>query len=111
MTKKGFEFTDAQKAVIEGTATHQQLVSVLGDDYASMSEEMRAASAISQVIQDSWGGLYQTMSDTPQGKIIQLNNALGDMKEVIGGQLYPYVLKFVDAINNNWGVKIGRAHV
>lgn len=109
MTKKGFEFTDAQKAVIEGTATHQQLVSVLGDDYASMSEEMRAASAISQVIQDSWGGLYQTMSDTPQGKIIQLNNALGDMKEVIGGQLYPYVLKFVDAINNNWGVIEGIA--
>lgn len=109
MTKKGFEFTDAQKAVIEGTATHQQLVSVLGDEYVSMSEDMRAASAISQVIQDSWGGLYQTMSDTPQGKIIQLNNALGDMKEVIGGQLYPYVLKFVDAINNNWGVIEGIA--
>ena len=49
------------------------------------------------------------MSDTPQGKIIQLNNALGDMKEVIGGQLYPYVLKFVDAINNNWGVIEGIA--
>lgn len=103
MTKKGFEFSDAQKAVLEGTATQEQLVSVLGEDYASMSEEMQAAAAISQVIEESWGGLYESMSDTPEGKIIQLKNAWGDMKEVIGGQLYPYVLLFVDAISSNWG--------
>ena len=102
MTKKGFEFSDAQKAVLEGTATQEQLVSVLGEDYASMSEEMQAAAAISQVIEESWGGLYESMSNTPEGKIIQLKNTWGDMKEVIGGQLYPYVLLFVDAISSNW---------
>ena len=47
MTKKGFEFTDAQKAVIEGTATHTQYVEALGEDYQSMSEDMRAATVIS----------------------------------------------------------------
>ena len=103
MTKKGFEFSDAQKAIIEGTATQEQLVAVLGDDYTSMSDEMRAAAAISQVIEESWGGLYETMSNTPEGKIIQLNNAWGDMCETIGGQLYPYVILFVDAITQNWG--------
>lgn len=103
MTKKGFEFTDAQKAVIEGTATEAQLLSVLGDGYADMSSDMQAAATISQVIDESWSGLYESMSNTPQGKIIQLTNTWGDMKEVIGKQLYPFVVKLTDTINNNWG--------
>lgn len=102
MTKKGFELTDTQKAIIEGTATQEQIVAALGEEYADMSSDMQAAAAISQVIEESWAGLYENMSNTPEGKIIQLTNAWGDMKEVIGGQLYPYVLLFVDAITENW---------
>lgn len=102
MTKKGFEFTEAQQAIIEGTATEEQIVATLGEEYLDLSEDMQAAAAISQVIEEGWGGLYETMSNTPEGKIIQLTNAWGDMKEVIGQQLYPYVLLFVDAIENNW---------
>lgn len=102
MTKKGFELTDTQKAIIEGTATQEQIVSTLGEEYLSMSQDMQAAAAISQVIEESWSGLYESMSNTPEGKIIQMTNAWGDMKETIGGQLYPYVLLFVDAITENW---------
>lgn len=102
MTKKGFELSDTQKAIIEGTATQEQIVSALGEEYLTMSQDMQAAAAISQVIEESWSGLYESMSNTPEGKIIQMTNAWGDMKEVIGGQLYPYVLLFVDAITENW---------
>lgn len=102
MTKKGFELSDTQKAIIEGTATQEQIVSALGEEYLTMSQDMQAAAAISQVIEESWAGLYESMSNTPEGKIIQMTNACGDMKEVIGGQLYPYVLLFVDAITENW---------
>jgi len=103
MTKKGFEFSDAQKAIIEGTATEAQIVAVLGAEYLSMSSDMQAAAAITSVIDESWAGLYETMSNTPEGRIIQLRNAWGDVSEVIGGQLYPYVMLFVDAIESNWG--------
>jgi hypothetical protein len=103
MTKKGFEFTDAQKAVIEGTATQEQLIATLGEGYEDLSADMQAAEVISQIINESWGNLYETMSDTPEGQIIQMTNAWGDMKEVIGRELYPYVLLFVQAITNNWG--------
>ena len=103
MTKKGFEFTEAQKAIIEGSATQEQIAATLGQDYLAMSDEMQQAAAISQVIEESWGGLYETMSNTPEGQIIQMTNAWGDMKEVVGGQLYPYVLLFVDTITENWG--------
>lgn len=102
MTKKGFEFTDAQKAIIEGEATREQIVAALGEEYLDMTADMQAAAAITQVIDESWAGLYENMSNTPQGKIIQLTNAWGDMKEVVGGQLYPYVILFVDAITENW---------
>lgn len=102
MTKKGFEFTDAQKAIIEGTATEEQVVAALGAEYLDMSDDMQAAAAITQVIDESWVGLYESMSNTPRGQIIQMTNTWGDMKEVIGGQLYPYILLFVNAITSNW---------
>lgn len=104
MTKKGFEFTDAQKAIIEGTATEEQVVAALGAEYLGLSDDMQAAAAITQVIDESWAGLYESMSNTPRGQIIQMTNTWGDMKEVIGGQLYPYVLLFVNAITGNWPV-------
>lgn len=102
MTKKGFEFTDAQKAIIEGTATEEQIVAALGAEYLGMSDDMQAAAAITQVIDESWAGMYESMSNTPRGQIIQMTNAWGDMKEVIGGQLYPYILLFVKAVTSNW---------
>lgn len=103
MTKKGFEFTDAQKAIIEGEATREQIVAALGEEYVDMSSDMQAAAAITQVIDEGWAGLYESMSNTPEGKIIQMKNTWGDMKEVVGKELYPYVLLFVDAITENWG--------
>lgn len=102
MTKKGFEFTEAQKAVIEGTATQEQIIAAIGEEYLNMSEDVQAAAAINAVIAESWDGLYESMSNTPEGKIIQMVNAFGDMKEVVGGQLYPYVILFVDVITDNW---------
>lgn len=103
MTKKGFELSDTQKAIIEGTATQEQIVAALGEEYLTMSQDMQAAAAISQVVEESWAGLYENMSNTPEGRIVQMTNTWGDMKEMIGGQLYPYVLLFVNAIMENWG--------
>lgn len=102
MTKKGFEFTEAQEAIIEGVATEEQIVEALGEEYLDMSSDMQAAAAITQVIDESWAGLYETMSNTPEGQIIQLKNSWGDLKEVIGGQLYPAVLDFLNVFTNNW---------
>lgn len=104
MTKKGFEFTEAQKAIIEGTATQEQIIAGIGEKYLNASEDVRAAAAINAVIAESWDGLYESMSNTPEGKIIQMTNAFGDMKEVIGGKLYPYVILFVDAITSHGGM-------
>lgn len=103
MTQKGFGFSEAQKAIIEGTATQEQIIAAIGEEYLNASQEVQAAAAINAVIAESWGGLYESMSNTPEGKIIQMTNAWGEMKEVVGSQLYPYVILFVDAITGHWG--------
>lgn len=102
MTKKGFEFSDTQKAIINGTATQAQIVQTLGAEYADASSDMQAAAAISQVVEESWAGLYENMSQTPEGKIIQLTNAWGDLEEKLGGILYPAVLDFLNLFTENW---------
>lgn len=101
MTKKGFEFTDTQKAIIEGTATEAQIVAELGEEYLNMSSDMQAAAAINNVIAEGWGGLYETMSNTPEGKLIQLNNTLGDIKENVGAGIYPAVVNLVNMVQSN----------
>lgn len=103
MAENGFEFTDAQKAIIDGTAEEQQIVAALGKEYLGMSQDMQAAAVIAQVIGGSCAGVYETMSNTPQGKLMQLTSAWGEMKTMVAGQLYPYILLFVDTIRGNWG--------
>ena len=102
MSEKGFVFSDVQRAIIDGTASQSQVTAQLGAEYANMSADMQAAAAITQVIDEYWAGLYDTMSATPEGQIVQMLHTWGKMQEVIGGQLYPYVLLFVDTINANW---------
>lgn len=101
MSKKGFEFSDAQKAIIEGTATNAQIVETLGEEYVGLSNDMQAAAVIGAVIEENWAGLYETMSNTPSGKNIQLKNDLGDIKEEIGAGVYPAVLRFISAFRDN----------
>ena len=100
MTKKGFEFTDTQKAIIEGTATEAQIVAELGAEYLNMSSDMQAAATINNVIAEGWGGLYETMSNTPEGKLIQLNNTLGDIQENVGAGIYPAVVNLVNMVQS-----------
>ncbi|MDE7309814.1 MAG: hypothetical protein K2N61_14365 [Lachnospiraceae bacterium] len=104
MAKKGFEFTGTQQAIIEGTATEAQIVAALGEEYLNMSQDMQAAGVISQVINASWSGLYETMSNTPEGKIIQMTSAWDDMKQMVAEQLYPYIILLVDTITENWDI-------
>ena len=103
LTKSGISMTQAQKDIIAGEAAREQIVSSLGEEYLAMSADMQAAAAITQAVEKSSAGLYEKMSSTPQGKIMQMTNAWNDMQEVMGGRLYPYVLLFVSAITENWG--------
>ena len=101
MAQKGFEFSDVQKKIIEGTATQKEITEELGDEYVSLSSDMQAAAVIGSVIDEGWSGLYDAMSQTPEGQIIQFKNTLGDLKETIGAGLYPAILNFMALFQEN----------
>lgn len=76
LTRYGVTLNDTQKKMLQnGTETQRaaMLVEVLGQNF---------------------GGLAEAMANTPEGKIVQIKNAWGDMQEVIGGKLYPVVTAF-----------------
>ena len=80
MNEKGFVFSDAQKKIMK-TGTEMEKVAVL-----------------SEVIGESWGGLSEKFAQTPQGQLISLQNTLGDMKETMGAELYPYVQELIGVV-------------
>ena len=83
MTKKGFTFTDQQKKIIEN------------------GTDMEKALVISDVVNESWGKLAEQMANTPQGKIIQMKNAFGDMREELASRIYPTIMRLFDTITRN----------
>ena len=42
------------------------------------------------------------MSNTPEGKMIQFNNTLGDLRETMGNRLYPAALHFFDVFTQKF---------
>ena len=79
LSRYGYSFTEAQEEILKfGT------------------EEERAAT-LAEVIESSVGGVNAALAATPYGKIVQANNAFGDLKETIGGLIAP-AMRAVDNI-------------
>lgn len=80
------------------------------------SESQKTAMLI-KVINQNYGGLAKKMAQTPEGRIIRLKNAWGEIKEEIGYRLIPIqqrliswlnsklpqVYKLIDYVKQHWG--------
>lgn len=86
IAKKGFEVTDAQKEIIQN------------------GTDMEKAAVVADIINESWGSLYEQMANTPEGQLLQLQNTISQLKENVGTQLMPYVLQLVQVIQENMPV-------
>lgn len=83
LKRVGISFTAAQEEVLKyGT------------------EEERAA-MLAEVINANVGNMNETMADTPLGKITQMNNALGDLKESVGAALAPTIADIAEKISTD----------
>lgn len=67
LSRYGYKFDEAQKRILL---------------YGTESER---AAVLAQVVTEAVGGMNEELAKTPAGRIKQLNNSLGDLKEKLGG--------------------------
>ncbi|MGE7114819.1 phage tail tape measure protein [Lysinibacillus sp. NPDC047702] len=83
LRKKGFDVSEAQKKIIEN------------------GTEMERVAVISDIIAQSWNGLAQALANTPQGQLAQMANNFDGIKQKLGNEVYPAVVKLFRTINSN----------
>ncbi|MGN1121500.1 MAG: hypothetical protein ACI4RV_03960, partial [Eubacteriales bacterium] len=71
MTKKGFEVTDAQKAILDS------------------GTDMEKVAVIEEIIKENWEGMAEAMSNTPTGYLTRMKNAWDQISGTIGDKLTP----------------------
>lgn len=83
LTRVGLTFTEAQEKVLK------------------YGNEQERAAMLSQVITDNVGNMNETIANTPQGQIQQMNNNWNSIIEVVGQRLSPAVMSFFEILNEN----------
>ena len=63
------------------------------------TEEERAA-LLAQVFHDKVGNMNEKLAQTPEGKLQQLKNTLGDLQETLGAALAPVITEIATAVSN-----------
>lgn len=62
------------------------------------TEEERAA-LLAQVLHDKVGDMNEKLAQTPEGKVQQLKNTLGDLQETLGAALAPVITEIASAVS------------
>jgi hypothetical protein len=76
LSRVGVSFTDAQEKILK-TGT-----------------EAEKTAALVEVLGANFGGLAESTRNTTEGSLVAMNNAWGDMKEVMGNALLPTIAQF-----------------
>lgn len=81
LSRVGISFTKAQEKALKN------------------GNEMQRAAMLAEVLKQNVGGVNKAIAETDQGKIQQMTNAWGDMKEEIGKKILPLQSKFAAEIS------------
>lgn len=63
--------------------------------------EQERAATLAQIVTDNIGNMNSVMAGTPQGQIQQMKNAWGEIKEMVGSQVFPAVQGFFDVLKSH----------
>lgn len=66
LSRYGYKFDDAQEKIIK---------------YGTEAQKMKA---VIDIVSESVGGMNEALAQTPEGRIQQMENRIGDLKEVVG---------------------------
>ena len=114
MRKKGFDTsglekiakaTELQEKMAKGegpkklSSDEKEALQFLKDNKGKSIEDLKIE-ALEEALSD-WAGLADTFAQTDEGKIIQIKNAIGDMKENLGKTLLPVVANIMQKVKDN----------
>lgn len=97
--KKGNVKTDKKTGELKLSADEKELLKWLKEHRGQNVEDLKVA-ALERALKD-WKGLAEEFAKTDEGKIQQLKNTIGDMKEDIGGELLPVVAELASTMKAN----------
>lgn len=97
--KKGEIKTDKKTGELKLSADDKELLKWLKDHNGQDVEELKIA-ALEKAMAD-WKGLADEFAKTDEGKIQQLKNDIGDMREEIGRELLPVVGELAKSMKEN----------
>lgn len=83
LRRVGISFTKAQEQVMK------------------MGTEEQKVATLVKVLDQNYGGLAKRLARTPEGKIVQLANAWGDVREELGGRLQPIQMAVIDYLSSH----------
>ncbi len=114
MRKKGFDTSglekitralELQEKIAKGegpknlSSDDREALQFLNDNKGKSIEDLKIE-ALEEALAD-WNGLAETFAQTDEGKIIQIKNAIGDMKEDLGKTLLPVVANIMQKVKDN----------
>lgn len=82
------------------TFSDQQMVQIR--NFQETNQLAKAQALVLEVIEGQLGGVAKAMAETDPGKIEQLDNAIGDVKEEIGEKLLPVMIAFKEMSLEMW---------
>lgn len=97
--EKGNVKRDKETGELSLSNDEKELVKWLNENKGQNIEALKIG-ALEEALKD-WKGLADEFAKTDEGKIQQLKNTIGDMREEIGRQLLPVVAKLADNIKKN----------
>jgi len=70
-------------------------------DVIKYGDDMQRALMIQDIVNQSWAGLAEQMSKTPEGMQAGMTNAFNDIRSAIGAQLLPVLMMFFTTVRGN----------
>lgn len=92
LSRYGYKFDEAQKKVLQ------------------FGTESERAAVLARVVEESVGGMNEKMAQTDSGRMAQLSNAIGDIKEQIG-QAIQSAMPFVTVFSQTTTAVLGMARL
>lgn len=93
-TAKNMSLVSAADLVTKSIASSTNAMGRYGIQIEGVAGSTERAESAVNAIEKAFGGMSEAMANTDAGKIIQMQNAIGDTKEIIGKELLPLQLEW-----------------